>query len=222
MTRRGKENTPGSRHEDDGRLRMWKPGGHGPVHGPRERAAGRGRPVRASEGRRPCHQGGRRSDRWGTERKGRGGTFPLHLSPFMPDFRLDLGNYLLLSIISFPHSRRGKNTPEFLWGKETPAVQLFSAQGAGALQSRSGCRPLSSPRLPPHAGLSGSQASGPSATLVPDTGRQVGGSQDRFLPRQRQRRHPGARAVRGHGGLCSPCVRPTGLRTPPLCQRSGN
>lgn len=62
--------------------------------------------------------GSRQSGRWGAERKGRGGTFPLHLSPFMADFRLNLGNYLPLSIISFPHSRRGKNTPESLWGEE--------------------------------------------------------------------------------------------------------
>ena len=88
---------------------MLMPGGCGPEHNP-----GSGRRVAASEGQRPCRQGGRQSGRWGTERKGRGGTFPLHLFPFMADFRLDLGNYLLLSIISFPHSRRGKNTPESL------------------------------------------------------------------------------------------------------------
>lgn len=135
------------------------------------------------EGQRPCHQGGRRSGRWGKERKGRGGTFPLHLSPFMADFRLDLGNYLLLSIISFPHSRRGKNTPESLWGKETQTPQLFSARGAGALQSCSDCRPRRAARSFPTT--RGSLEAGPRVTphcLVPDTGRQVGGSKGRYPP----------------------------------------
>lgn len=34
--------------------------------------------------------------------------------PFMTDFRLNWSNYSLLSVISFLHSRRGRNTPASL------------------------------------------------------------------------------------------------------------
>lgn len=78
---------------------------------------------------------GRRSNRWGPGKGPGGGDVSwlgLFLSlPFTTDFRLNLGNYSLLSTISFLHSRREKH-PRALWGEETlsDSVQLLSVRAA--------------------------------------------------------------------------------------------